>query len=223
MGLFSFSVLNMIVKLVLAVLIAALIGLERETHGRPAGLRTHILVCLGSTLFTICSFLVAKNGSSDPGRITAQIVTGIGFLGAGTIIHQGNVVRGLTTAASIWTVAAIGVGIGIGGTAQLLAVVTGLLVFATLNYVPKLESALARHINESLIIITISDSKESLTHAMELFSKHSLRIISLSHEGVDEQGLQSLFIRISVPPSFDWAAFNAELAQSESVVNYRWM
>lgn len=213
----------MIGKLVLAVFVAGLIGLERETHGRPAGLRTHVLVCLGSALFTLCSFIVAKNGGSDPGRITAQIVTGIGFLGAGTIIHQGSVVRGLTTAASIWTVAAIGVGIGIGGTALILSVATGVLVFATLNFMPKLERVLGRHLNELSIVITVNPANGPVPGVLELLSRFSLRIISLSHEDVDDKGIQNLFVRVSVPPSFDLAAINSELAQNESVVNYRWV
>ena len=90
----------------LATFLGALIGLERETHGRAAGLRTHILVCLGTTLFTMCSYLIAGD-YYDPGRITAQIVTGIGFLGAGSILRQGNTIVGLTSAASIWATAAI--------------------------------------------------------------------------------------------------------------------
>jgi putative Mg2+ transporter-C (MgtC) family protein len=104
----------MLLRLGMSAFLGGMIGLERETHGRPAGLRTHTLVCLGSTLFTFCSYAIAQPGN-DPGRITAQIVTGIGFLCAGTIIHEGSIVRGLTSAASIWTAAAIGVAVGIGG------------------------------------------------------------------------------------------------------------
>ena len=112
---------DMILKLVVSLALGGAVGLERETHGRPAGLRTHILVCVGSTLFALCSYTVAGT-RFDPGRISAQIVTGIGFLGAGTIMRQGSVVRGLTTAASIWTVAAIGVAVAIGGEMMLVAI-----------------------------------------------------------------------------------------------------
>ncbi len=106
------------VKLVLAVVLGGLIGLERETGHKPAGLRTHMLVCLGAALFTIVSikspefFPGAK--TVDPGRIAAQVVTGVGFLGAGTIMRSGGAVKGLTTAASIWSVAAIGLALGAG-------------------------------------------------------------------------------------------------------------
>ena len=104
---------QIIMRLFLASFLSGLVGFERETHGRAAGLRTHILVGVGATLFMLVSLYVAstygEGGSSDPARIAAQIVTGIGFLGAGTILRFGSSIRGLTTAASIWGVAAIGI------------------------------------------------------------------------------------------------------------------
>ena len=110
-----------IVKLILATFLGSLIGLEREYHGRPAGLRTHILVCIGAAVLTISGLSIAavfNNGNGSSGeeisRIVAGIVTGIGFLGAGAIIRTSDLIRGLTTAACIWFVAAIGIVIGIG-------------------------------------------------------------------------------------------------------------
>jgi putative Mg2+ transporter-C (MgtC) family protein len=111
-----------LIRLVAAAALGALIGLERELDEKSAGLRTHILVCVGSTLFTLVSaygfhdFLVSGSAivRTDPSRIAAQIVTGIGFLGAGVIFRQGASVRGLTTAASLWIVAAIGMACGAG-------------------------------------------------------------------------------------------------------------
>src|SRR5688500_15602544 len=94
------QLLREIGTLLLAALCGALIGFERERQDRPAGLRTHILVCMGSALITLVSRDLA-GARYDPGRIAAQIVSGIGFLGAGTILRQGNAVRGLTTAASL--------------------------------------------------------------------------------------------------------------------------
>ncbi len=112
----SFS--EVLVRLILASLLSGLVGFERESHGRAAGLRTHILVGVGATLFMLVSLYVAQvygeNGSADPGRIAAQVVTGIGFLGAGTILRFGVSIRGLTTAASIWGVAAVGLAVGCG-------------------------------------------------------------------------------------------------------------
>jgi putative Mg2+ transporter-C (MgtC) family protein len=105
-----------LLRIIVAALLGGLIGLERDVHGRAAGLRTHLLVSLGSALFMVMSELVATHALtltnqglakmfSDPGRIAAQIVTGIGFLGAGTIIKEGLTIRGLTTAACLWLVA----------------------------------------------------------------------------------------------------------------------
>ncbi|NLN06375.1 MAG: MgtC/SapB family protein, partial [Firmicutes bacterium] len=102
---------ELILRLFVSVLLGGLVGLERERHNRPAGLRTHILVCLGSALIMIVSFAGFSGTfgfSGDPARIAAQVVSGIGFLGAGTILRQGGFVRGLTTAASLWVVAAVG-------------------------------------------------------------------------------------------------------------------
>ncbi|MFH1878146.1 MAG: MgtC/SapB family protein [Candidatus Omnitrophota bacterium] len=105
-------------RIILSTILGGVIGFEREVHGCAAGLRTHILVCIGSSLFMITSVLVAVKygiaGSADPTRIAAQVVTGIGFLGAGAIIRYGASIRGLTTAASIWAVSAIGLSVGAG-------------------------------------------------------------------------------------------------------------
>src|SRR5436309_13352353 len=101
---------ELILRLALTVALCGAIGLEREARAQAAGLRTHILVGLGAALFTLVSaygFDDAPGSSPDPTRIAAQIVTGIGFLGAGTIIRQGLTVRGLTTAATLWVVAAV--------------------------------------------------------------------------------------------------------------------
>jgi putative Mg2+ transporter-C (MgtC) family protein len=101
------------VKLVIAAVIGILIGLEREIHRKPAGMRTHALVCIGATLFTILSFSFTGD-RVDTSRIAAGIVTGIGFLGAGIVFQAKDRVRGITTAAEVWVLAAIGVAVGMG-------------------------------------------------------------------------------------------------------------
>jgi putative Mg2+ transporter-C (MgtC) family protein len=106
------SELEILTRLFLAFVLGGLIGLERELVDKPAGLRTHILVCLGSAQFTILSFNAFPG--SDPSRIASYIVAGIGFIGAGTIIQTRERVVGVTTAASLWVTASIGMAIGIG-------------------------------------------------------------------------------------------------------------
>jgi putative Mg2+ transporter-C (MgtC) family protein len=102
-------------RLLLATALGALIGYQREKVHRPAGLRTHMLICLGSTLFTVVSVL-GFSGPVDPSRVAAGIVTGIGFIGAGVIFHgmSEHQIVGITTAASIWITAAIGIAVGVG-------------------------------------------------------------------------------------------------------------
>ncbi|WP_026842026.1 MgtC/SapB family protein [Citrifermentans bremense] len=115
--------LHLFARLLLASILGGLIGLEREVHGRPAGFRTHLLVSLGSCLFCLTSIEVYQiygNFSGmvpvgiDPGRIAAQVVTGIGFLGAGAIIRERASIRGLTTAACLWVAAGLGIACGLG-------------------------------------------------------------------------------------------------------------
>lgn len=122
--------LDIVVRLVAAAVLGALIGLEREIHDHPAGMRTHLLVALGSAGFTVLSIQGFPAPGADPARIAAQIVTGVGFLGAGAILKEGATIRGLTTAASLWAVAAVGMAAGAG--AWMVAAVTTILVIVSL-------------------------------------------------------------------------------------------
>ncbi len=138
--------LDLLVRLVLAVALGGAIGWEREASGKPAGLRTNILICVGAALFTDLSIrfggLAIEGAVRDPGRIAAQVVTGIGFLGAGTIIQARGTVTGLTTAATLWVVAGIGMSVGIGSYVE--AVGATLLVLIVLVQLARMEDAIAR-------------------------------------------------------------------------------
>ncbi len=124
----------LVIRIILSAMLGAIVGVEREIHGCAAGLRTHILVSVGSAVFMITSVVIAPMyshlGDVDPSRIAANVVTGVGFLGAGAIIRYGASIRGLTTAASIWAVAAIGLAAGAG--LYLASGVTTVVVVATL-------------------------------------------------------------------------------------------
>lgn len=122
--------------LILAIILSMLIGLERERRDSPAGMRTHMLVGLGSCLFTLLS-AHAFPGPGDSARVAAQIVTGIGFLGAGTIIQRRRSVHQLTTAASIWATAAVGMAVGVG--AWFLAMAATLAIWVVLAIIRKFE------------------------------------------------------------------------------------
>jgi putative Mg2+ transporter-C (MgtC) family protein len=120
--------LDLAIRLLLAAVLGAVVGLEREIHDHPAGMRTHLLVSLGSAAFTVLSMTVL-GAVGDPGRVAAQVVTGVGFLGAGAILKEGATIRGLTTAASLWAVAAVGMAAGAGGWGVAL-IVTVIAVFS---------------------------------------------------------------------------------------------
>jgi len=150
-------------RVIIAALLGAIIGWEREQHGRPAGLRTHMLVCMGAAVMMIISEgmydkFKALNLSGDtfvrvdPGRIAAQIITGIGFIGAGVIMKMGTRVEGLTTAACLWLAA--GVGMAAGSEMYLLAFVSTIVAGAVLFYLGKLEKKLARDIHKTLTLWT---------------------------------------------------------------------
>ena len=125
---------EMVIRLFLAVLLGGVVGLERERHGRAAGLRTHILVCVSAALVMSLSLFLHEKYHSDPANIAAHVVSGIGFLGAGTILRFKVSIKGLTTAASLWAVSCIGLAVGAGfyfGAMITTAVVLGALFWLT--------------------------------------------------------------------------------------------
>jgi len=167
-GLESMDV-TIVVRLLLAIVLGGAIGLERESRGRPAGLRTHILVCLGATIIMIASqgmavlsqtLAPAARVQVDPGRIAAGVVTGIGFLGAGAIIRLGDLIRGLTTAGCIWFVAALGIVIGEGMYALgILATVFALVALVALSH---FERQIQRTMYRSLEVVGQIDQAETI-------------------------------------------------------------
>ncbi len=125
------------IKLVLSFLFSFLLGLEREIHKKPAGLRTHILVGVGTTIFTLISYEYFGKIGADPARIAAYILAGIGFIGGGAILKEEHKVIGLTTAASLWITAAIGMAVGIGAYDLALLGTSIALLSLALKYVEK--------------------------------------------------------------------------------------
>ncbi len=128
--------LDLCLRIGIAAILSGIVGYNRERHDRPAGLRTHILVGVGSALFTVLSINAFGNG--DPGRVAAQVVVGIGFLGAGSIFRRGSRdIHGLTTAADIWAVAGIGMACGVGY--YVLAIFAAVLTWFTLAILKRLD------------------------------------------------------------------------------------
>jgi putative Mg2+ transporter-C (MgtC) family protein len=194
--------LLMVVKLGAAALLGALVGLERERHDRPAGLRTHMLVCVGSTLITLVSYEMGR--PNDVARIAAQIVTGIGFLGAGTIYRAGGGIRGLTTAAGLWVVAGIGMAIGAGGEMLWLAAITAAIIFVANVWIRRLEDRVVR--GYQCVVIRIVRGRDVLTHLLEGLADQQVFVrevhwLTETEEG-DEADLRlQLRTPVSLPPS----------------------
>ena len=138
--------LQMVIRLLLTLVLGGLVGLERQVHRRDAGLRTHILVALGSCLIMLTSLYVFDiykgQVALDPARIAAGVVTGIGFLGAGTIIRSPDGIKGLTTAASLWVVSGIGLAVGVGF--NKIAIYATLLVLIVLHFLRYVEGSLTK-------------------------------------------------------------------------------
>lgn len=176
--------LALLVQLLLATLLGGAIGLERELSGKPAGLRTNILICVGSTLFTVLSVKLSA-GIGDPGRVAAQILTGVGFIGAGTILHTRGSVTGLTSAATIWVVAAIGMALGAGAYTEALG--TTLLVMTILKGLGYLETRVARQATHSQLTIHAKPEASTLEELEALVRRTGLDItrVESRRENVD--------------------------------------
>ena len=153
--LLGFNSYSTVFRIILATIVGCCIGFERGQHGRAAGLRTHILVCVGSTITVLCGLYAALSMgfSNDPMRVSAQVISGIGFLGAGTILTRNkSQVTGLTTAAGLWTTACIGIAIGLGF--YCAAIVTFIIVMISISILAQLERGQKRDIANSYYLET---------------------------------------------------------------------
>lgn len=176
--------LGLLLQLGLAVVCGGAIGMERELSGKPAGLRTNILICVGATLFTVLSMKLAA-GRGDPARVAAQILPGVGFIGAGTILHARGAVTGLTSAATIWVVAAIGMALGSGAYTEALG--TTLLVMVVLAGLGFLESHVARRATHTRLQIHAKPEPSALDELETIVRRTGLDLtrIESRRENVD--------------------------------------
>jgi putative Mg2+ transporter-C (MgtC) family protein len=191
-----------LVPLLVAILVGGLIGFEREYHGRPAGLRTHILVCLSSTLIIAASRklppeLVQNQDLikvvMDPNRLGAGIMTGIGFLGAASVIRAGDIVRGITTGATVWSVAGLGVVVGQGEYA--LAILGSGVVLVVLSGFDRLSRHVAPVIYRRVIVRGAQSELPALSSVVaQILSRHDIRVQDLSGtRGHDEEPFELVF------------------------------
>jgi putative Mg2+ transporter-C (MgtC) family protein len=223
----SLSWQEALLRIVVAAALGGAVGIERELREHDAGFRTHMLVAIGSALFTIVSayafrdFLV-RGGSvvrADPTRIAAQIVTGIGFLGAGAIIRQGFSVRGLTTAATLWVVAAIGMAAGAGyyGGAVLTTAVV-LISLWPLRILARMGTSRFRPQTSTLVAQLPSGS--SLGPLIDEVERLGGRVksVEISHEA----DRRSVLLDVTMPPRVDPPRVIAQVGELEGVLEVRW-
>jgi putative Mg2+ transporter-C (MgtC) family protein len=179
------TITEMLIKLLLSALLGGLVGLEREVHARAAGLRTHILVATGSTLIMMVSnymFFMFQDQTADsvlrldPGRIAAMTMSGIGFLGAGTIIQSREIVRGLTTAACLWVITAVGLAVGCGF--FLPAIITSVIALIALYLLHYLESFLKRNWYRTVRLISADD--QHFAAIEQVLTAHRVHILRVS-------------------------------------------
>jgi len=180
--------IELTVRLVLACVLGGLIGIERERTKHPAGFRTHILVCVGSALVMLCNLFIYEKYrfmvNIDPARLGAQVISGIGFLGAGTILKEGATVKGLTTAASLWTVAGIGLSVGLGFYSG--AAVATVLVLITLMLFSRFESYITGNKKYALLKIKSVDRPGQIGRIGTELGRSNIQIKDISMEPVDE-------------------------------------
>jgi putative Mg2+ transporter-C (MgtC) family protein len=217
---------EVLLRVVLAGLLGGAIGVEREIREREAGLRTHLLVAVGAALFTIVSaygwrdfHFSARSGITyDPTRIAAQIVTGIGFLGAGAIIRQGLSVRGLTTAASLWVVAAIGIASGAGYYSA--AVITTVVVLVSLWPLRILAYRLIERIRPGERRLEVElRANESPSLLLDALERHGAAVRAFELEDVRDRRRILLDLRLANAPPH---VVTAELMRLEPVLGVRW-
>jgi putative Mg2+ transporter-C (MgtC) family protein len=210
---------DMVIRLCISFVAGAIIGFERSSHHQVAGLRTHILITMGATLLMLLSiylpqeFSGLKNG--DPGRIAAQVVSGIGFLGAGAIIRLGNNVRGLTTAASLWFMAAVGMAIG-GGMfiAAGLAEALGLISLIVLGL---MERKIFPSERIKMLELIYRDPNPSTQEARDIITAAGIRIQSMDVHQSSKGKATKLKLLVSIPNAVDIASIVKGLKNSGNV------
>jgi putative Mg2+ transporter-C (MgtC) family protein len=225
------SVGGKIAIVLLAVLLGGLVGFERQWRGNAAGLRTHILVCVGATIITLTSVEVGlgvRGGMrGDPGHIAAQIVSGVGFLGAGAILREGMTVHGLTTAASIWAVAGVGIALGASPRLGELAVIATAVILVTLTLISRLEEALKLKQEFTSMVVEVDEAQTDGGHLLELLFAHGITVYGIQSEpgaaSLRRKKLgatRQMQMQVRLPKHFDQAAFTKMLAGESGIVAF---
>jgi len=207
-----------VLRLLLAAVLGGIVGLERESAGRPAGFRTHMLVAVGAALVMIVSLhmpWLVRGASGDPGRIAAQVVSGIGFLGAGTILREGATVRGLTTAASLWVVAGVGLAVGAGFFFE--AVSTTVIVFLALFFLTRLEGTFITKRKFRTLSVVARDEPGQLGRVASILGSYRVNIKGIKLRQV-EGACVEIQLHVEEPRGLDHARLTQELYEADGIM-----
>lgn len=224
---------DIIIRLLLAILVGGLIGYEREFKNRPAGFRTHILVCVGAAVISMVQLnmvqstteLILKNPQlsnafkADVGRIGAQVISGVGFLGAGTIIHYKGSIKGLTTAATIWVVACIGLAVGMGY--YYLSISSTIGVYGVLVFLKKFERKIIEKVTEKKIEIEYYNKSDLIQSLSAYFSKKNIRVKNIEFSldtDESEEETKTCFYTILIPRYVKTQKLIERLSEYEGIV-----
>ena len=210
--------LAIILRIVMAVIFGGLIGLERGLKNRPAGMRTYMLVCVGACLIMLTNqYLFQVTQTGDPMRLGAQVVSGIGFLGAGTIIvTKHNQIKGLTTAAGLWASAGVGLALGVGFYEA--AVVAGFAVFSVLTLLQRMDNRLHRNARFLEVYIEFTD-KTSIGELMRSIRELDFEITSMELENaIPEDGSRAIIAALKAQKRGDHAKLLEKIRKIEGIV-----
>lgn len=212
------DIMEVALKLILALALGGLVGFERESSHKPAGFRTNILICLGATMMMILSQLYLKSGeasSADSLRLASAVITGIGFIGAGTIIQAQGMITGLTTAATLWAVGGLGLVVGAGY--YLVAAVYTAILILTLNILGRFEDV---HLKRSMFrySITAMSSRETLISIKKLALHEGIKFREISHKR--EGNLAVITLAFQAPEDKE-ERFNQSVANLEDIIELK--
>lgn len=230
MHLYQLTYLEIIIRLVIAIIMGGVIGFEREYKSRPAGMRTHILVCVGATLLALIQEQITAQTvdfaqaqpklmqilTADQTRIIAQIVSGIGFLGAGTIIMTKQTVKGLTTAASVWAVAAVGIALGSGlyviAITGFVAIMLALAVISYLVPLPRIRR----------LQVEIENGEETVNYIQNFLKQQQILIedldLKITREAIKSERKYLIMFTLAVPKDIDEDKLVIELSNNEDIL-----
>ncbi|HKJ79685.1 MAG TPA: MgtC/SapB family protein [Prolixibacteraceae bacterium] len=210
-----------LVRILVAFILGMLIGIERETQDQPAGMRTHILICIGATVVMLISIFIPQTFTNfqngDPGRIAAQVVSGIGFLGAGAILKFGTDIKGLTTAASIWTIAAVGLAVG-AGMFVVAFIAVGVILFA-LTIMDIFEKKLFKERTLRKIELVVNRRNSDLNQVKQLLKERNIKVVSTGFERNLGEANDKITFMVGVTPLLDIQKLSDELETQTGIVS----